>query len=86
MKQTYTLPVRLSDELMRKLLYISEAEGRTPNNQFIFMLRNNIQYFEKVHGKIPPAALAKYDLTSYAAPTDAARQSEATETEENRHD
>lgn len=63
MKQTYSIPVRLSDELMRKLLYVSEAEGRTPNNQFTFMLRNNIQYFEKVHGKISPATLAKYDLT-----------------------
>ena len=67
MKQTYSIPVRLSDELMRKLLYVSEAEGRTPNNQFTFMLRNNIQYFEKVHGKISPATLAKYDLTPYAA-------------------
>ena len=67
MKQPYSSPVRLSDELMRKLLYVSEAEGRTPNNQFTFMLRNNIQYFEKVHGKISPATLAKYDLTPYAA-------------------
>ena len=70
MKQTYSIPVRLSDELMRKLLYVSEAEGRTPNNQFTFMLRNNIQYFEKVHGKISPATLAKYDLTPYAAPAE----------------
>lgn len=80
MKQTYSIPVRLSDELMRKLLYVSEAEGRTPNNQFTFMLRNNIQYFEKVHGKISPATLAKYDLTPYAAPAETEpKQSEAEE-------
>lgn len=79
MKQTYSIPVRLSDELMRKLLYVSEAEGRTPNNQFTFMLRNNIQYFEKVHGKISPATLAKYDLTPYAAPADTELKQSETE-------
>lgn len=87
MKQTYTLPLRLSDDLIRKLLYISEAEGRTPNNQFTFMLRNNIQYFEKVKGKIPPAALSKYDLTVYETPAETAiRQSDKNETEDNRHE
>jgi hypothetical protein len=78
-KQTYSIPVRLSDELMRKLLYVSEAEGRTPNNQFTFMLRNNIQYFEKVHGKISPATLAKYDLTPYAALADTEPKQSETE-------
>lgn len=68
MKQNYTIPVRLSEELIRKLLYISEAEGRTPNNQFAFMLRNNIQYFERTKGKIPPAELAKIDLAEYQEP------------------
>lgn len=65
MKQNYTIPVRLSDELIRKLIYISEAEGRTPNNQFAFMLRNNIQYFERTKGKIPQSELAKIDLSAY---------------------
>ncbi len=65
MKQNYTVPVRLSEELIRKLIYISAAEGRTPNNQFTFMLRNNIQYFERTKGKIPQSELAKIDLTPY---------------------
>ncbi len=65
MKQNYTVPVRLSEELLRKLIYISAAEGRTPNNQFTFMLRNNIQYFERTKGKIPQSELAKIDLTPY---------------------
>ena len=79
MKQTYSIPVRLSDELMRKLLYVSEAEGRPPNNQFPFMLRNTIQYFEKVHGKISPATLAKYDLTPYTAPAETEPKQSETE-------
>ena len=37
MKNQSEIKIRLSDDLMRKLIYISEAEGRTPNNQFIFM-------------------------------------------------
>ncbi len=66
MKQNYTVPVRLSEELARKLIYISEAEGRTPNNQFILMLRNSIQYFERTKGRIPASELAKIDLSAYA--------------------
>lgn len=65
MKQTYTVPVRLSEDLLRKLIYVSEAEGRTPNNQFTFMLRNNIQYFERAKSKIPASELAKIDITPY---------------------
>lgn len=65
-KNNYTVPVRLSEELLQKLLYISKAEGRTPNNQFTFMLRNNIQYFERVKGKISPDKLKEFDLTEYA--------------------
>ena len=64
-KQTYTVPVRLSEDLLRKLIYLSEAEGRTPNNQFTFMLRNNIQYFERAKSKIPAAELAKIDISAY---------------------
>ena len=65
MKQTYTVPVRLSEDLLRKLIYVSETEGRTPNNQFTFMLRNNIQYFERAKSKIPASELAKIDITPY---------------------
>ena len=64
-KQTYTVPVRLSEDLLRRLIYVSTAEGRTPNNQFTFMLRNNLQYFERTKGKIPASELAKIDISPY---------------------
>ena len=70
MKQTYTVPVRLSEDLLRKLIYVSEAEGRTPNNQFILMLRNNIQYFERAKSKIPASELAKIDISPYLDTSD----------------
>ena len=65
MKNQYEIKVKLSEELMRKLLYVSEAEGRTPNNQFVFMLRNNIQYFERAKGKIDTKKLAALDLSEF---------------------
>lgn len=65
MKQTPEVTVRLSEELLRKLIYVSEAEKRTVNNQFLFMIRNNIQYFEKTKGRIDPAKLKNIDLSEY---------------------
>lgn len=70
MKQNYTVPVRLSEELLRKLIYISEAEGRSVNNHFNLMLRNNIQYFERAKGRIDPAALRAIDISAYVSDTD----------------
>ena len=71
MKQSYTVPVRLSEDLLRKLIYVSEAEGRTPQAQFTLMLRNTIQYYERAKSKIPASELAKIDITPYMdQPTD----------------
>ena len=70
MKQTYTVPVRLSEDLLRKLIYVSEAEGRNPQSQFTLMLRNTIQYFERAKSKIPASELAKIDITPYLDATD----------------
>ena len=66
MKNQYEIKVKLSEELMKKLIYVSEAEGRTPNNQFIFMLRNNIQYFERTKGRIDNSKLSSIDISEYA--------------------
>ena len=65
MKQTPEVTVRLSAELLRKLIVVANAEKRTLNNQFLFMARNNIQYFEKTKGKIDSATLQAIDLTEF---------------------
>ena len=65
MKNNYHIDVKLSEDLLRKLLYVSEAEHRTPTAQFAFMLRNNIAYFEKTKGRIPDAKLREIDLADY---------------------
>ena len=51
--------------MLRKFLYVSQAENRTPTNQFNFMLRNNIAYFERTKGKIPDAKLKEIDISEY---------------------
>ena len=67
MKQTPEITVRLSEELLRKLIYVSEAEKRTVNNQFLFMIRNNVQYFEKTKGRIDPQKLKNIDISEYVS-------------------
>ena len=65
MKQSPEVNVKLSEELLKKLIFISIAEKRTVNNQFLFMIRNNIQYFEKTKGRIDAAALKDIDISEY---------------------
>ena len=52
MKNQHTVPVRISGELLEKLCYVAESEGRTLNNQFMLLARNSVAYFEKTKGKI----------------------------------
>jgi hypothetical protein len=65
MKNNYSINIKLSEDMLRKLLYISEAENRSPSNQFNFMLRNNIAYFERTKGRIPDAKLKEIDVLEY---------------------
>ena len=65
MKKECTIEIRMTEELMRKLAVISKKEGRSINNQFLFLLRNNIQYFERTHGRLTSAELAAEDITEY---------------------
>ena len=55
MKNQKTVTVRISEELLAKLAHVSEREGRSLNNQFLFMARNAVAYSERTHGKITPA-------------------------------
>ncbi|MBQ7821637.1 MAG: hypothetical protein IJ391_05085 [Clostridia bacterium] len=65
MKNQKTITVRISEDLLGKLAYVSESEGRSLNNQFLLLARNSVAYFEKNKGRIDNAkandALAKLD-------------------------
>ena len=65
MKNQPEMTLRIPEDLLRKLLYVSSAEGRTPNNHIIMLLRNNVQYFERAKGRINPADLREIDIAEY---------------------
>lgn len=68
MKESCHFDLRLSEDLLRRLIVISEAEGRTPNNTLLLMLRNYISYFERAKGKLDPARLRAVDLEAVLSP------------------
>ena len=65
MKQNCNIELKISEELLRKFLFVSSADNRTPAAQFAFMVRNNVAYYEKTKGKIPDAELKKIDISEY---------------------
>ena len=65
MKNQPELNLRIPEDLLRKLLYVSEAEGRSPNNHILMLLRNNVQYFERAKGRIDQAKLRAINLSEY---------------------
>ena len=65
MKNQPELNLRIPEDVMRKLLYICDAEGRSPNNHILMLLRNNIQYFERAKGRMDANALRAIDLSEY---------------------
>jgi len=46
------LGIRITKEIHHKLHYISRYEGRSANGQILYLVRQNIIEFEKVHGEI----------------------------------
>ena len=46
----YTL--RISQELLNKIGYIADYEGRTKNKEIEQLIKKRIQEFEATHGKI----------------------------------
>ena len=65
MKNQPEMTMRIPEDVLRKLLYVSEAEGRSPNNHILMLLRNNIQYFERAKGRIDAAKLREIDISEY---------------------
>lgn len=71
MKTQPEITLRIPEDLLRKLLYVANAEGRSPNNHILMLLRNNVQYFERAKGRMDPAALRAIDISEYEPKQDA---------------
>ncbi len=66
MKNNYNIEFKVSEELLRKFLFVAEKEKRSPAAQFAFMVRNNVAYYEKTKGRISDAELKKIDIEQYS--------------------
>ena len=44
--------IRFEEEMLRKISYVAEYEGRSVNSHVLILVRNNIAQYEKEHGKI----------------------------------
>ena len=52
-KQFSRFTLRVKPELLEKLAYIAEFEGRTKNKELEQMIKHRIEEFESKHGDIP---------------------------------
>ena len=50
-KSRFTL--RVEPELLEKLAYVAEYEGRTKNRELEQLIKKRIREFEEEHGEIP---------------------------------
>lgn len=49
---TKSLSIRIDDQMLNKLHYIADYEGRSANSQILILIRDCIEQYEEKHGKI----------------------------------
>ena len=47
-----SLSIRIDSEMLNKLHYIADYEGRSANSQILILIRDAIDKYEESHGKI----------------------------------
>ena len=47
-----SVSIRIEKEMLEKLAFIADYEGRSVNNHILVLIRENIQKFEKEHDDI----------------------------------
>lgn len=52
MKAKEEFTVRIDQDLYKKLIFVAGKENNNLNNHMLHLIRTNVQYFEKVHGRI----------------------------------
>lgn len=51
-KNKITFSVRMDEEMYRKMLGVAEFDGLDLNNHILRLVRTNVAYHERIHGKI----------------------------------
>ena len=47
-----SVSIRIEEEMLQKIGYIADYEGRSVNSHILVLIRNAIKTFENEHGKI----------------------------------
>lgn len=47
-----SVSIRIEEEMLRKIGYIADYEGRSVNSHILVLIRENIKQFEEQNGKI----------------------------------
>ena len=56
-KNKITFTVRVDEDIYKKMLAVAEFDKRDVNNHILHLLRTNIAYHERIHGKIDPSKI-----------------------------
>ncbi len=49
---TKSVSIRIEEEMLQKIGYVADYEGRSINSHVLVLIRQSIQAFEEKHGKI----------------------------------
>ncbi len=47
-----SVSIRIEEEMLEKVGYVADYEGRSVNSHILVLIRENIKAFEQAHGKI----------------------------------
>ncbi len=47
-----SVSIRIEEEMLEKIGYVADFEGRSVNSHILVLVRENIKAFESAHGKI----------------------------------
>lgn len=64
-KKQPVVKLRMQEDLLRRLIVMSELEGRSLNNQITMLARNAVSYHERAKGKLDTKAIAAVDLSEF---------------------
>ena len=70
MKNGYEVTLKIPEDVLKKLIIVSEAENRSLNNQLLLLARNSIAYFERAKSKITPKQMNEVDVSAYRTEAD----------------
>lgn len=47
-----SLSIRIEEEMLQKIAYVADYEGRSTNSHILVLIRNSVKQFEEDNGKI----------------------------------